>query len=320
MLDTAEQETRDSGRAPNGGMAMVAPEKQAFTPQQRKSRGRERQSARRRYLPVIAGVLLLALALAAVTAGCGSNAQEATGTTAAGATATTGQTGTQPSGQAGAPTGMPGGTPPTDANGQVITPPSGSTPPSGATSTSGNQSTTTTTAASNTASSTTSTTAAPTTTTSLAEGQYSNGIYLAGTDIDSGLYRGTVNSKTGHWEISSDANGDKYVASGDPTGPFYVKVKYGQYLRLDGVVIQAASTEAADPLATSNLSDGTYRVGYDIEAGWYHGTVNDGMGYWEVSSDANGTSLVASDYPLGSFTLKVKDGQYLTLRGVTVSQ
>jgi hypothetical protein len=300
---------------------MVAPEKQAYTRQQRVPQGRERQSARRRHLPIVAAVLLLALVLAAVTAGCGSNTQGTTDTSAAtGATVTTGQTGTLPSGQTGAPTGMPGGTPPTDANGQVVTPPSGALP-------SGNQNTTSQTAASSAASSTTttaaattSTTAAPTTTTTLAEGQYSNGIYLAGTDIDSGLYHGTVNGKVGHWEISSDANGDKYVASGDPAGPFYVKVKYGQYLRLDGVVIEAASTKAADPLATSNLSDGTYRVGYDIEAGWYNGTVKDGMGYWEVSSDANGTSLVASDYPLGPFTLKVKDGQYLTLRGVTVSQ
>jgi hypothetical protein len=166
----------------------------------------------------------------------------------------------------------------------------------------------------------TTTTDALTTTTTLAEGTYSDGIYLAGTDIDSGLYRGTVDRDKGHWEISSDANGNRFVAGGDPTGPFYVKVKYGQYLQLSGVTIREADSVPADPLATSGLNDGTYRVGYDIEAGWYSGTVDGGMGYWEISSDANGTSLGANDYPLGPFTLKVEDGQYLTLRGVTVSQ
>jgi len=43
------------------------------------------------------------------------------------------------------------------------------------------------------------------------------------------------------------------------------------------------------------------------------------IGYWQISSDANGQKLVASDYPMGSFTFKVTSGQYLTLRGVTIS-
>jgi hypothetical protein len=166
----------------------------------------------------------------------------------------------------------------------------------------------------------TTTTVAQTTTTTLAEGSHSDGTYLVGTDINSGLYHGTVPGDEGHWEISSDANGYEFVAGGDPTGPFYVKVTYGQYLKLSGVVIEKASSEEADPLVTSNITDGTYRVGYDIAAGWYNGTVNGRLGHWEISSNANGTTLVADDYPTSSFTLKVTDGQYLTLNGVTISQ
>lgn len=111
------------------------------------------------------------------------------------------------------------------------------------------------------------------------------------------------------------------MASTDPTGSFYVKVTSGEYLRLNGVIIEKASGHAADPLATTGLSDGTYRVGYDIEAGWYTGTITgeSTIGYWQISSDANGQTLTANDYPMGSFTLKVKSGQYLTLRGVTIS-
>ena len=275
---------------------MVASNKQCLIRQGTASEGHQPPpSGGKRRLWMVACVVVLAIILSAAVLGCTSNDQAATDTT-----------GRITAGQTGAPTG----TPTTDTNGQM-TPPSGGMPPLG----SG-----TTTAGTSGGTDSTTTTIAPTTTTTLAAGQYSDGIYLAGTDIDSGLYHGTVIGGKGHWEIFSDANGDKFVAGGDPIGPFYVKVKSGQYLRLNGVVIEAANNTAADPLAASSLTDGTYRVGYDIEAGWYSGTLNDGMGYWEISSDANGTSIVANDYPLGPFTLKVKNGQYLTLRGVTVSQ
>lgn len=251
----------------------------------------------------LATIALLVLAIAVAVAGCGSGTNAATSSTTA-----AGQTG--PSGS------MPTGTPPSGT-----TPPSGMTPPSGGMpgqTTSSSDSTTTTTAA---ATSTTATTAAPTTTTSLADGQYGDGIYKVGTDIASGLYKGTVAGGTASWEITGDANGAKYVAGAEPTGAFYVKVTSGQYLRLTGVIIEEASSTAADPLATKDLSDGTYRVGYDIEAGWYTGTITgtSTIGYWQVSTDANGQKLASSDYPMGSFTVKVTSGQYLTLRGVTIS-
>jgi hypothetical protein len=250
--------------------------------------------------------LLVVVVIFSVTA-CGSSTQAGSNTTVAGATATT-ASGQASTGQS-MPSGAPSGTPPSGA-------PTGA-PPSGGTSSSTDTAGSTTTTVVSTDSTTT--TEAATTTTSLADNQHGDGIYKAGTDISTGLYKGTVVATSGHWEISSDANGDKYVSSGDPTGQFYVKVTWGQYLHLTGVIIQKASSTAADPLATTDLKDGTYRVGYDIKAGWYNGTLTDGMGYWQVSKDANGQTLVANDYPLGSFTLKVKTGQYLTLRGVTVS-
>jgi hypothetical protein len=269
-----------------------------------------RRPGKRGGICILIGVVLLVVVLVAFTSGCASNTPANSNTTVTSAATI------QTAGQAGAPAGLPNGTPPTDANGQTMTPPSGGMPGSSTTTTA--EATTTTTSSA----SATTTTEAPTTTTSLASGQYGDGIYRVGSsyDIRSGLYHGTVVGDKGHWEISSDANGDKFVASGDPTGSFYVKVTSGEYLRLSGVIIKKASSTAADPLATADLTDGTYRVGYDIATGWYDGTVNGGLGYWEISSDANGTTLVANDYPMNSFTLKVTKGQYLTLRGVTVSQ
>ncbi len=246
---------------------------------------------------ILAGIVFLVVVIVASTTGCGSDTQANSSTTAT--TAVAGQT-AAPTGGLGGPSGPPSGT------GGPGMPPGGTSTP--------------TTAATSIGTASTTTTEAQTTTTTTAEGTYSDGIYLVGTDIDSGLYQGTVNGDKGQWEISSDANGDKFVASGDPTGPFYVKVAYGQYLRLSGATIEEASSTAVDPLVTSNITDGTYRVGYDIATGWYNGTVNGSMGYWEISSDANGQTLVANEYPLDPFKLKVVSGQYLTLRGVTVSQ
>jgi hypothetical protein len=277
---------------------MVQSEQRGLTRRQTTCGQRDRGPARGGGLTTLAIVALLAVVIAISTTGCGSTTTQTTTKTTVSAAASS-QTGTVQS----LPAGMPGGAPPAGA-------------PAGMTSSTVAAGTTTTTA---TTESTTATTGAATTATSLADGQYGDGIYKAGTDISTGLYRGTAVGAKGHWEISSDANGDKYVASGDPKGQFYVKVTWGQYLDLSGVIIQKAGSTAADPLAATNLTDGTYRVGYDIEAGWYEGTVNGGMGYWQISTDANGQTLTANDYPLGSFSLKVKSGQYLTLRGVTVS-
>ena len=259
------------------------------------------------------GLLLMALVVG--VAACGSTTQATSGSTLT-SVAGSGQstTGRSTTGQSTTGQSFPSG-PPSGTNGG---PPSG-VPGSNtsSTDTTGTADTTTTVAAAQD----TTTTAAPTTTTSLDDGQYGDGIYKAGVDIKTGLYKGTTVADGAHWEISKDANDAKYVAGGDPTGQFYVKVTYGQYLRLNGVIIQKASTTAADPLATTDLTNGTYRVGYDIEAGWYTGKVTGDttMGYWQISSDANGQTLVANEYPMGTFTVKVTKGQYISLRGVTIS-
>ena len=282
---------------------MVQSEQHGRTRRQGTFGWRGQGSAQRCHLGALAVLALLVVVVIVSATGCGSNTQASANTTARVTGAT--QAGTGQSLPSGAPSGAPTGAPPSGG-------------PGGTTSSTATAGSTTTTTASATDSTTT--TEAATTTTSLADGQYGDGIYKAGTDISTGLYRGTIVRTKGQWEISSDANGDKYVAGDDPTGQFYVKVTWGQYLRISGVIIEKANSTAADPLATSALANGTYRAGYDIEVGWYNGTVTgDGLGYWQISSDANGQTLVANDYPLGSFTLKVTKGQYLTLRGATVS-
>lgn len=66
---------------------------------------------------------------------------------------------------------------------------------------------------------------------------YSDGVYLVGTDMPAGRYKGDVTGDVAYWAISSDANGSDIISNDLPAGPFYVEVSGGQYLKLTGVQI-----------------------------------------------------------------------------------
>lgn len=79
-------------------------------------------------------------------------------------------------------------------------------------------------------------------------------------------------------------------------------------------------TAAAVTPTAKTISDGTYLVGTDIPAGKYKGSVTGGAGYWQISSDANGSNIIANNNETGSFYVQVKTGQYLTLSGAKITK
>jgi len=101
-----------------------------------------------------------------------------------------------------------------------------------------------------------------------------------------------------------------------------------------GVVAETeTSTTVAPETATSEqeatgstgvmletISDGTYLVGKDIPAGVYKGKVTGGGAYYQISSDANGLDIIASENVTAQFYLEVEDGQFLKLYNVEISQ
>jgi hypothetical protein len=143
------------------------------------------------------------------------------------------------------------------------------------------------------------------------------GTYWVGTDIPAGLYRGRAAGNPGYWQISSDANGAHVIVNANETGPFYVEVKKGQYLQLSGAELTPARSTNAMPTATT-ASDGTYLVGTDIPAGAYRGTTQGDWGSWRVSSDANGSHVIAQNSVSGTFSVQVKKGQFLALSMVKI--
>ena len=95
-----------------------------------------------------------------------------------------------------------------------------------------------------------------------------DGVYLVGTDIPAGLYKGKWTNTIyggGEWQISSDTNGSSIIAdeTETTTGQFYVQVEKGKYLELSGVeIVNAAS--AVPTRMRSSVRDGVYLVGTDI--------------------------------------------------------
>ncbi len=61
------------------------------------------------------------------------------------------------------------------------------------------------------------------------------GVYLVGSDIPEGTYKGRATQATAYWQISLDAQGSQVVRrSGRLTGEFSVQVAEGQYLHVVG--------------------------------------------------------------------------------------
>lgn len=66
---------------------------------------------------------------------------------------------------------------------------------------------------------------------------FRSGVYLVGTDMKAGRYKGAPTSDMGYWAVLADANGADIIENNIVEGPFYVEVRDGQYLELSDVEI-----------------------------------------------------------------------------------
>lgn len=72
---------------------------------------------------------------------------------------------------------------------------------------------------------------------------------------------------------------------------------------------------------TTYYGPGMYKVGVDIPAGEYNVKAEIGeLGYLEVSSDPNGTSIITNDAFENNSYISISDGQYLKLESCYISQ
>lgn len=138
-----------------------------------------------------------------------------------------------------------------------------------------------------------------------------SGIYLVGSEINPGLYKGM--SDGCYWERLKDLSGgfDAIVANGNSDGQFYIHVKEGDY-----AVSFGCDVVLLDPMPgpveefPEELDPGVFLVGIDIKAGLYKG-MSDGC-YWERLQDVAGgfDGIIANGNSNGQYYIEVKDGDF----------
>lgn len=170
---------------------------------------------------------------------------------------------------------------------------------------------------------------APATTSEKAE-TYGTGTYIVGEDIESGLYRATVgNSGMAYIERSKDLSMDldSIIANIILTGDGYVEIlSSDKAVSLMDVTLEKIDLETLTPDIKTEVADGIYLVGYDIEPGTYKVEVTDettGMGYVQRSrSLAMGMDdIIANDIVQGSSYVEVAADDFaLNLQGVKITK
>lgn len=150
---------------------------------------------------------------------------------------------------------------------------------------------------------------------------YGDGTYLVGEDIEPGLYRATLTDtfmKMGYIERSKGISmelGD-ILANIVLTGDGYVEILDSDVaVKLQGVEISKIDLDSYETEMKTEVEDGIYLVGYDIEPGVYKAEVTDDvmkMGYVErakaVSMGFN--DIIANQIIQGSGYVEVKKGDF----------
>lgn len=108
------------------------------------------------------------------------------------------------------------------------------------------------------------------------------------------------------------------------------KIRYCPALSENNIPENIPQTDENNSLTTNEPSTnqtssyygpGMYKVGVDIPAGEYNVKAEVGeLGYLEVSSDPNGTSIITNDAFENNSYVSISDGQYLKLESCYISQ
>lgn len=160
---------------------------------------------------------------------------------------------------------------------------------------------------------------------------YSDGKYLVGKDIKSGLYKVTLTdtfTKMGYIERAKDLDMelDNIIANIVLSGDGYVEILDTDVaVKLQGVEIEPIKLEELQPSIKSEATDGIYLVGYDLAPGTYKVELTDtvtNMGYVErakkVSMGMN--DIIANEIIQGPSYVKIQEGDFaVRLQGVKIT-
>ena len=132
--------------------------------------------------------------------------------------------------------------------------------------------------------------------------QINDGTWRVGIDIVAGTYR-SDGTDSCYWARTSDFAGssESIIANENPRGPALVTIAptdAGFTSKHCGEWVLAETIKPTEP--STQVDDGTWRVGIDIVAGTYRSDGTDGC-YWARTSDFAGTSasIIANENPRG---------------------
>lgn len=143
--------------------------------------------------------------------------------------------------------------------------------------------------------------------------KYFSGQYKVGQDIPAGeyvIFPSETNRKGFYFE-TLDANGDQYDDTGSVVTNGIVMLDEGNYIELD----HAYAIPIEENPAVDTTGEGTFKVGYHIDAGEYKVSQIDTSrhGFYFVFKDSTKESYAASNSFDGSVYVSVSDGQVLEL-------
>ncbi|NMD69327.1 hypothetical protein HHO41_03435 [Bacillus sp. DNRA2] len=159
-----------------------------------------------------------------------------------------------------------------------------------------------------------------------AEGKIKSGVYKVGTDLTAGEYLVFAKS-IAYIEAASDSTGKlESIIFNDnlPSGSHsYVTLNDGDYFKLQGAEMYPVASAPSVIPKNGLYKEGMYKVGPDIPAGEYKVTLgSSGMGYIEVNTGSRHQldGIVTNENVQADMYITVADGQYLTLRGVSIQK
>ncbi len=160
---------------------------------------------------------------------------------------------------------------------------------------------------------------------------YSDGTYIVGTDLQSGLYRvelmdtltknGTIDRS-----VSEDMSVSNILASISYAGNGYVQIlDTDKAVRLKGVDIQPIIADELKPAIQTEAGSGLYLIGYDLAPGTYDVQITDiatnsGIFQRLGSVAMNKEDIITNDIISKAGTITIEDSDYAVyLKGIKIT-
>ena len=152
--------------------------------------------------------------------------------------------------------------------------------------------------------------------------QYKDGIFKVGKDVPAGeyvIYRNGKELSSVYFAVSTDSKVDNIVANDVMFSRNIITLKDGQYIKVQNAVM-CAINDAPKAGTGDKLTDGMYKVGYDLKSGTYTVKKTGSNTLLQVCTDSShlSSSVTRGENPTKDTTVTLKGGDYIYLKGLAL--